>query len=122
MRSKFGLAFLLGALVLSPGLALADDGGHAGHAGHSLEQLVVEMAHTPADHAALAAHYRSKAAEATAEASSHEKMARSYGMQKHGAKDQMQQHCTKIAASSRAIAAEYDSLAKLHEAEAMKAK
>ena len=70
MRSKTGLAFLLGALILSPGLAHAD---HHGHEGHSLEQLVVEMAHTPADHAALAAHYRGKAAEARAEASNHEK-------------------------------------------------
>ena len=42
MNSKFGLAFLLGALLLSPGLALAGDDRNAGHEGHSLEQLVVE--------------------------------------------------------------------------------
>jgi hypothetical protein len=119
MRSKIGLTFLLGALVLSPGLALADSHEYEGH---SLEQLVVEMAHTPADHAALAAHYRAKAAEARAEASNHEKMAKAYGLQKHGAADPMKQHCTKIAANSRATAAEFDSLAQLHEAESKKAK
>ena len=119
MRSKIGLAFLLGALALSPGLALADSHGHEGH---SLEQLVVEMAHTPADHAALAAHYRAKAAEARAEAASHEKMAHSYGLQKHGAADTMQKHCMKIAANNTAMAVEYDSLAQLHEAESKRTK
>ncbi len=116
MRSKLGLAFLLGALVLSPGLALAGDDGH------SLEQMVVEMAHTPADHAALAAHYRAKAAEARDEATRHEKMARTYGMQKMGAANQMGSHCKKIAANSTETAAEYDALAQLHEAESKKAK
>jgi len=119
MRNKIGLAFLLGALILSPGLALAD---HHEKEGHSLEQLVEKMAHTPADHAALAAHYRAKAAEARADAASHEKMAQSYGMQKHGAMDPMKRHCKKIAANSKANAAEYDSLAQLHEAESKKLK
>ncbi len=115
MRNTIGLALLLGALIFSPDVALAD---HHEKEGHSLEQLVEEMAQTPADHAALAAHYRAKAAEARADASSHEKMAKSYGLQKHGAADPMKQHCKKIAANSRATAAEYDSLAKLHDEKA----
>ena len=119
MRSKIGLAFLLGALALSPGLALAADDGHEGH---SLEQVVVETAHTPAAHAALATHYSAKAAEARADALAHEKMAKAYAMQKRGAADKMGQHCKKISANSKASAAEYDSLAQLHEAESKKAK
>lgn len=124
MRSKIKLAILLGALILSPGLSIAADEGHPpGHDGHSLEQLVIETADSPADHAALAKHYRAKAAEARAEASRHEKMSRSYYMgQKRGALDQMGRHCKKIAANSTSSAAEYDALADLHDAEAKKAK
>jgi hypothetical protein len=113
MRSKIGLALLLGSLLLSPSLALAADEGH------SLEQLVIETADTPAEHAALAKHYRAKAAEARAEASRHEGMARAYALKtKVGARSQMAEHCKKIAANSTATATEYDALAKLQEAEA----
>ena len=49
-------------------------------------------------------------------------MAQAYGLQKTGAKDLMKQHCMKIAANSKSTAAEYDSLAQLHEAESKKAK
>ena len=98
------------------------DGGGPEHAFMVLEVVVDPYAHTPADHAALAAHYRGKAAEARAEASNHEKMAQAYGLQKTGAKDPMKQHCMKIAANSKSTAAEYDSLAQLHEAESKKAK
>ena len=62
-------ALLAGALFLQPGLAAADDS-------HSLEQLVIEMAKTPADHSALAKHYQAKAADARAEAAEHEAMAK----------------------------------------------
>lgn len=115
MRSKIGLVILLGALVASPTLTFAADQGH------SLEQLVIETADSPADHASLAKHYRAKAAEARAEASRHESMARSYYMgQKRGARDQMGSHCKKIAANATSSAAEYDALADLHEAESKK--
>jgi len=113
MRSRLGVAFLLGTLAFSPSLALADDV-------HSLEQLVVEMAHTPADHAALAQHYRAKAAAARAEATRHEGMARVYGGGKLMERERMQQHCKRIADEDKAIAAEYEELAKLHEAESKK--
>jgi len=114
MRSKFGVAVLLGALALAPSLTVAEEGAH------SLEQLVVEMAHTPADHAALATHYRAKAAAARAEAKRHESMGRAYAGGKMMERTQMQSHCKKIAADQTAIAAEYDELAKIHDAEAKK--
>ncbi len=119
MRTMLGLAFLLGALILSPARVLAAEEAHEGH---SLEQVVVETVHTPAGHAALAAHYRAKAAEARADASAHEKMAKAYATQKRGATDKMGQHCKKVSANSKATAAEYDSLAQLHEAESKQAK
>ena len=43
MVSRIASGLLLGALALSPGLALAEEG-------HSLEQVVVEMAETPTGH------------------------------------------------------------------------
>jgi hypothetical protein len=124
MRSKIKLAILLGALILSPGLSIAADEGHPpGHDGHSLEQLVIETADSPADHAALAKHYRAKAAEARAEAARHEKMASTYYLwNKRTGVDQMGRHCKKIAANSMSSAAEYDALAELHDAESKKAK
>lgn len=114
MRSKFTVAVLLGALALAPSLTLADEGAH------SLEQLVVESADSPADHAALATHFRAKAASARAEANRHESMGRAYTGGKMMERTQMQSHCKKIAANYGALAAEYDELAKLHEAEAKK--
>lgn len=114
MRSKFGVAVLLGALALAPSLTVAEEGAH------SLEQLVVESADSPADHAALAAHYRARAAEARAEAKRHESMGRVYTGGKMMERARMQSHCKKIAADHNAIAAEYDELAKLHDAEAKK--
>lgn len=114
MRSKIAVAILLGTLAFSPGLAAAagDD--------HSLEQLVVELAHRPADHAALASHYRGKAAQARAEAALHDSMGRSYGGGKLTERQRMQEHCKKLAAQHNAMAAEYDALAKLHEEQSKK--
>ena len=84
---------------------------------------MVETADSPADHAALAKHYRAKAAEARAEASRHEKMAQSYRLwNKRTGMDPMGSHCKKIAANSASSAAEYDALADLHESEAKKPK
>ncbi|HEU4428737.1 MAG TPA: hypothetical protein VFT98_08285 [Myxococcota bacterium] len=115
MRSKIGAALVIGALALSPSLALAGDEGH------SLEQLVVEMADTPAEHAALATHYRAKAAEARAAAARHESMGRVYTGGKMMQREQMKAHCRKLAEENTAIAAEYEELAKVHEAESKKA-
>lgn len=116
MQNRMAATLLLGALAFSPGLAAAGEGSH------SLEQLVVEMAHTPADHAALATHYRAKAAAARAEAKQHESMGRVYSGGKFFQRSSMQAHCKKIAADNTAIAVEYEALAKLHEEAATKAK
>lgn len=112
MRSTLALTFFVGALALAPGLAAADE------TPRSLEQLAVEMAHTPADHAALASHYRAKAADARGEATRHKGMARAYTGGKANARAGMQSHCKKIAAKNASIAKEYEALAKLHEQEA----
>ena len=114
MNTRIGIGLLLGALALPPGLAAAEDA-------HSLEQLVVEMAHTRAQHEALAKHYRAKAEEARAEARSHEAMGRGYSGGKVADRLQMQNHCKKISGQFLAMADEYEALAKLHDADAKKA-
>lgn len=122
MRSKFGTALLMGALALSPGIALA--------AGDSLEQLVVESATTPAQHTALAKYYRSKAEAARAEAKEHTAMASTYVPSSAGQKttwgtiqerQKMADHCKSLAQQSEATAKDYDALAKMHDEMAKKA-
>ena len=107
--SRIALSLIAGALLLSPLVARADES-------HSLEQLVVEMAKTPADHAAIAKHYHAKAEDARAEAKEHEAMAQSYAAGKLTERVQMQNHCKKLAEQYNATAAEYDGLAKGEEA------
>lgn len=114
MRSKIAVAILLGTLAFSPGLAAAEGGEH------SLEQLVVEMAQTPAQHAALANHYRGKAAQARAEAAEHDAMGKAYFGGKLTDRQRMQEHCKKLSAQNSAMAAEYDALAKLHDEQSKK--
>ncbi len=111
MATRTSLALVLGALLLSPGLAAAGDDAH------SLEQLVIEMAHSPADHAALAKHYRAKAEEARADMRQHKSMRRIYTGGKQGIRAGGF-HCKRLAARFGDIASEYDELAKLHDAEA----
>ena len=117
MSNKIGLALLVGFLALAPVMPAA-----AGEDSRSQDQIAIETAHTAADHAALAKQFRAKAAEARSDAAVHEAMARSYGLQKRGAMDQMGGHCKKIASNDMSNATEYDALAKLHDAESMKAK
>jgi hypothetical protein len=114
MRTRIALALLAGALALSPALTRAED------AGESLEELAVEKATTPADHAALARHYREEAAEARAEAKRHETMGRAYLGGKFPQRQVFKDHCAKISEKYTALAEEYDALAKLHEADAAK--
>ncbi len=114
MRASLATGLILGALALFPALASGGDDAIA------LEQLVIDSADTPADHAALAKYYRAKAASARSHATSHEAMARSYGGTKMAAKQQMQGHCQKISQQEKATAEEYEALAKLHEDEAKK--
>lgn len=112
---RIAVALLFGTLVLSPGISLADEELP------SLEQLVVEMADTPEQHAALARYYRAKAADARAEVARHEGMAGSYARRgkKTGVQQQkMQKHCKELSASYSAMAGEFDGLARLHDEQA----
>jgi hypothetical protein len=109
MRSRLVVASLLGALALA-GPALAEEEAA------SVEQVVVERAQTPADHLALAAHYRAKAEEAREAARRHQAMGSAYLRGKSGRP--YQNHCRKLSEQQEASAREYDALAALHEAEA----
>jgi hypothetical protein len=108
MRAWILAASLIAGLVLMPGASFADEP-------KSLEELVVEMADTPADHAAVAAHFRAKAANARAAAQRHKSMAKAYGGGKLSTRIQMRGHCDRLADENEAIAVEYEALAKLHE-------
>lgn len=109
MKTRFAVALLSGALALSPAF------GAAAEASGSLEQLVVEMAHTSGQHTALAQHFRAKAAEARAEAARHDGMGRTYHAGKLTQRQQMRSHCDKLSATFTAVAEDYEALAKLHE-------
>jgi hypothetical protein len=71
--------------------------------------------------AALAKHYRAKAADARSEASAHDAMGKAYASGKLADKAKMQEHCAKLSAQYTALAGQYEDLAKLEEAEAKKA-
>jgi hypothetical protein len=98
------------AIAVAPiaGIAWADDS--------ALEQLLVESATTPAQHQALAKYYRSKAADAKAEAETHRSMMKSYSGVRLSAAKAQSEHCNKLASLSDAQAAEYEKLAASHEA------
>src|SRR5512145_1157308 len=110
------VAALLGALALAPGVAGAQEEGGA------LEELVVEMAHTKAEHQALAKYYTEKATDARKLASRHQSMGRAYLGGKGMNKQALTSHCKRIAEQQEAMAKEFDALAKLHEEEAKTAK
>ena len=112
--NRIAMAVLVGAMAFSPGLALASEGEH------SLEEVVIEMAHTKGEHAALARTYRAKAEDALAERRRHESMGRSYGRGKNTRREGMRGHCQNISQRQAEIAAEYQALAKLHDEEAEK--
>jgi hypothetical protein len=115
MATRTCLGSLICAFLFAPGMAAAGDGTH------SLEELVIEIAHSPADHVAIATHYRAKADEARADMRRHEAMRRVYSGGKQGTRAGGF-HGKRLAARFGDIAAEYDELAKLHDAEATKAK
>jgi hypothetical protein len=81
---------------------------------HDSEQLIIEMASTPAEHQAVARHYRMKADEARQEARRHEAMGRIYATGRN-ARPGGRQHCENIAAKLEEVAAEYEELADLHD-------
>jgi len=95
-------------LALAPATLVADEP-------KALEELVVEMADTPADHAAVAEHFRAKAKEARALAQRHKSMARAYGGGKLSTRIQLRGHCDRLSEEYEAAAAEYEALAKLHD-------
>src|SRR4030095_2123695 len=72
MVTRIVTALLLGTVLLSPGLAAAEEP-------RSLEQIVVEMAKPRPAHAALGEHYRAKAEKARPDQRRHRAMAGVYG-------------------------------------------
>jgi hypothetical protein len=108
-------AALVLCTILAFGPARASEPQHDHE--QALESLALAMATEPAHHAALAEHYRAKAAEARRASARHRSLGRAYrgGKQGSGAGSF---HCRRIAKREAAIAAEYEALAKLHEDEA----
>ena len=105
------LALVL-AFFAAPSLAVGEE--------HSLEQILIESASTPAQHQALASHFRAKAEAARAEAKEHRSMAESYGGTKLVVAAAQRKHCNELAANLESQAKLYDELAAAHEAEAKK--
>ena len=119
MTTRIAAILVLGALALAPGLAVADES-------HSLEAAVVESATTSAEHAALTAHFRAKAADARREARQHDTMAGAYGPPGSGKttwgtiqrRQKMADHCKRLSQHNNAIAQDFDALAALHDEQA----
>ena len=84
----------------------------------SLEELVVQMADTPAEHRAIAQYFRDTAESTRVRAEYHRSMGSSYAAGKVGARDRMRDHCDRISALERGLVKEFEELARLHEAEA----
>jgi hypothetical protein len=86
---------------------------------HDLEEMMVETAATPAQHEALAAHFRARAESARREAARHRAMGKAYaGGRMARSPSPPSTHCTKLANMFDEQATEYDALAAAHEAEA----
>jgi hypothetical protein len=114
MTRHFVVALLLGALALAPAVAGAQDD-------KSLEQLVVEMAHTRAEHEALASYFDQEAADARKLANRHRAMGRAYLGGKGMNKQAFTSHCNRIAEQQETIAKEYEAMAQMHRDEAKQA-
>lgn len=113
MLSRAAGILIVGALALSPGMALANGDSDA------LEPLVIEMAGTPGMHTALAGHYRAEAQEARAEKRRHERMGEAYRRRKVSLRwIEERRHCERLAKKYAEVAEEYEALARLHEEEA----
>lgn len=103
-------AILATSLLAVPGVMLAQQ--------HSVEELVIEMASTPAEHNAVSRHYTALAQEAREDAKRHQGMASTYASGRAGQRQNLRQHCEALAKKYEEIAVEYDALAKLHADEA----
>ena len=77
---------------------------------------MLENAATPAQHLAIAAKYRAKAAAENQEIETHRKMAQAYLGSKVMYHHNMAEHCNEIIASREKTAAKYEALAIEHEA------
>ena len=98
MNSKLLSAVFVAALFVAPLAATAQD--------QTLEHLVIEMASTPAQHAAIARHYLTEAEEARQQTKRHEQMASAYNNKgRTGAP--MGGHCQRLAQKYTVIAQEY---------------
>jgi hypothetical protein len=93
------------------GISYADDG--------ALEQLIPQLATTPAQHQEVATYYRSKAAAASAEAARHREMGKRYIQGNYTSRKLMRDHCDALATSYDALAKQYQDMAAAH-AEAAK--
>jgi len=104
------LIFLSAAIALLAGpfapLAAAAD--------PSLEEVLIESASTPQQHAALANYYAGKAADARKEAEYHRSMGKAYGGVKASQLAMMKDHCDKLATLYDAEAKEFDTMASMH--------
>ena len=84
-----------------------------------LEQLMIDSADTPEEHAALADYFQKKADAARAEAERHRRMGKSYGGQDRISRaSELKSHCDELARLNENIAAQYDGLSALHRAQA----
>jgi hypothetical protein len=104
------LALTFALTTTAPALAAEDA---------DLEEALVETASTPAQHEALAAHFKKRADAARREATRHRAMGKHYAGGRMARSPQPPStHCTKLADMYDAQATEYDALAAAHEAEA----
>ena len=103
------LLFLATALALLAG-PLAPI---AGAADPSLEQVLIESATTPQQHAALASYYAAKAVAARKDAEYHRAMGKSYSGAKAAQVAMMKEHCEKLATLYDDQAKEFDMMASM---------
>lgn len=80
----------------------------------TLEQVLIESASTPQQHAALANYYAAKAADARKQAEDHLAMGKAYGGAKASQIAMMKDHCDKLATLYESEAREFDMLASTH--------
>lgn len=100
-------------LVISTAVPFLASGASA-HEGHDDDEAkMIENAKTPADHAALAAHYRERTSKARADQAHHQLMSQAYSGKQGTAAGRV--HCRRLAKKNGEMAEEYDALAKLHD-------
>ena len=103
------LAFLATAIALLVG-PLAPT---AAAADASLEQVLIDSASSPKEHAALASYYAGKAAAARKAAEYHRAMGKSYSGVKATQLAMMKEHCEKLATLYDEQAKEFDAMASM---------